>query len=84
MAEVIALPVSQKSIANDTFQDKLARFENRGDPLLWYKNEDGSLKCFGRAIEFRDNVSFFHCGQLNDHGDCNEALRRECWKRSMP
>ena len=48
----------------------------------WYMNEDGTLKCFGKAYEYSNYGQSFHCGQLHYIGDCNEALRRECWKRS--
>jgi hypothetical protein len=45
----------------------------------WWFNEDGSLKCFAKATYFC--WQSFHCAHLLDYGDCNEQLRRECWKR---
>jgi len=47
----------------------------------WYKNRNGTLKCFGDA--FSDyNLQSFHCAQLSVVGDCNENLRKHCLKLS--
>ncbi len=45
----------------------------------WYYNEDGMLKCFGKPFEYSNEGQSFHCAQL-DGNECNEALRKECWK----
>ena len=55
--------------------------------LWWWQNDDGTLKCFGKAHEYTDpefGASEFHCAHLGGAGDCNEQLRKECLKRSTP
>lgn len=54
----------------------------RKDRADWWRNEDGTLKCFGHAHKY--NEQSFHCCHLLDSGDCNRALQLECWKRSDP
>ena len=52
---------------------------------LTWKSNDGTLECFGKADEYTDpetGPSEFHCAHLETSGDCNEQLRKECWKRS--
>lgn len=51
-----------------------------GEERTWY-NEDGTLKCFGKAFEYSHEGQSLHCAQL-DGNECNEALRKECWKIS--
>ena len=50
-----------------------------------YQNEDGTLKCFGKAQEWTDpetGASEFHCAHAEAEGNCNEQIRKECWKHS--
>lgn len=56
--------------------------ENRNSKRF---NEDGTLKCFGKAGEFNDEHfegRGIHCAEVFVSGDCNEQLKRECLKRS--
>jgi hypothetical protein len=46
-----------------------------------FKNEDGTLICFGMANEYNDGYSF-HCAQLIHAGDCSDLLCKHCWKLS--
>ncbi len=52
----------------------------RDNKSRWH-NEDGTLKCFGKALEYTKDGQSLHCLQLDDN-ECNEALRKECWKIS--
>jgi hypothetical protein len=47
-----------------------------------FKNEDGTLICFGKAYEYTAGGREFHCAQLIGKKDCSELLQKHCWKLS--
>jgi hypothetical protein len=47
-----------------------------------FKNEDGTLICFGKAYEYTAGGREFHCAQLIGAKDCSVLLQKHCWKLS--